>query len=311
MTRNNATTLEDTLKSISKLNATILIGDIGSTDDTYKICKKYNAKIEPIQFNDDYSVVRNLMLKKSKTRWNMHIEPWEILIAGHDEITSVTADNTRQAFYMQVLKGSVISKQIRLWSNGLKFDNPIFETLDDSRATFLGSPIIYTKISKDNPDEELKLIELWKKSRPASCEPYYYHACALLKQKKYKKFSMLAEHYLFHKKQGMGSIMMRYYLACVLLYAFNDTKMTIKYTLECIVTRPLMAEFWCLLADVFYKSGKFDKAQAFYENAIVLGQNRLSSDDWPLEIKKYKEYPEIMIASCKEMLEQSTFFVRR
>ena len=57
--KNNEQTIEHTLKSIIPLNATILIGNIGCTDDTVNICKSHKANnIVSLSLNDDLSKVR-------------------------------------------------------------------------------------------------------------------------------------------------------------------------------------------------------------------------------------------------------------
>ena len=108
----------------------------------------------------------------------------------------------------------------------------------------------------------------------------------------------------------MSAVMIRYHLAMVCVYKLGDHNKAIKYLLECIAARPLMAEFWCLLGDAHYKVRKYDKAVAFYENAIVLGGERLK-DHWPIEIPKYEDHPQKMIASCKEILQHSKVFASK
>jgi hypothetical protein len=77
----------------------------------------------------------------------------------------------------------------------------------------------------------------------------------------------------------------------------------------CLSANVLMAEFWCLLGDAFYKLNKYAKAYSLYENAIILGERRLKSDPWPMDIPKYKSYPRKMIQSCKELLEGEKFLI--
>jgi hypothetical protein len=69
-----------------------------------------------------------------------------------------------------------------------------------------------------------------------------------------------------------------------------------------------MAEFWCLLGDIYRKLHKYEKAWIFYDNAIVLGGKRLKTDVWPMEIKKYKDYPVKMKESCQETMKNSQVF---
>ncbi len=76
----------------------------------------------------------------------------------------------------------------------------------------------------------------------------------------------------------------------------------------CLAKKPTMAEFWCLLGDVYYDAKDYDKAKEFYENAVILGSRRLKDDGWPMEISKYKEYPQKMIEACKKIKTSSKLY---
>ena len=306
---NNINVVEDSLKSVAKLHGNILVGDLGSTDGTAAICRKLGAIVIPVLLADDYSDIRNKLLEKSKTEWNFHIEPWEILISGHDSIGEIVSNSASISYRTKLLRGNLITKEIRLANKKLKFYNPIFESMTDASACDINDAVIYSNNHAIDYTDQLKKINLWKKSYPAAYEPYYYHAFLLLEQKKYGDFIAMASHYLFRQKQGMSAVMVRYYLAMVYLYELHDAQSALKYILECIATRPLMAEFWCLLGDIYYKASEYKKAILFYENAKFLGARRLESDDWPLEISKYKQYPDKMIASCINITDQSRTMV--
>ena len=43
--KNNESTIKETLDSAKQLNSDILIGDLGCTDNTIEICKKYTKNI--------------------------------------------------------------------------------------------------------------------------------------------------------------------------------------------------------------------------------------------------------------------------
>lgn len=308
ITKNNETIVEDTIKSLWRLgDINILVGDLGSTDKTVRICREYGADVRRLQLKD-YSQVRNELLVISNTPWQFIIHPGEVLVAGHEEIRAKSQEDALRSYQMQVFQGELIIKDIRLWSKGLRYRNPVYESVVDKSAVVLDTPIIFVKTVWQSEEALGALVEKWKKDRPTSHEPYYYQAHILLGQRKYKEFLSASEHYLFHEKQGMPSVMMRYHRALVQLYAMNESRPALKNILECIATQPLMAEFWCLLGDIYYKAGDYKKAMAFYENAITLGSRRLRTDDWPIEIPKYKTYPEKMINSCKEILSGSKFF---
>ncbi len=98
------------------------------------------------------------------------------------------------------------------------------------------------------------------------------------------------------ERDGMSATMTRYYYAMVKLTQ-KAHKPALQNLNLCLCAKPLMAEFWCLMGDVyFYLLGKPDSAKEFYENAIVLGARRLQSDRWPMDFSKYRKYPERMLA---------------
>jgi len=73
----------------------------------------------------------------------------------------------------------------------------------------------------------------------------------------------------------------------------------------------MMAEFWCLLADVYYAIKDYDRARIFYENGLILGSRRLKDDGWPMEISKYKEYPLNMIEGCNQIKRSSRHYATK
>jgi hypothetical protein len=58
------------------------------------------------------------------------------------------------------------------------------------------------------------------------------------------------------------------------------------------------------LGDINFELKKYKKAFYFYENAIMLGKLRVNDDDLPIDIIKYKEYPEKMKINCKDLLDK-------
>jgi tetratricopeptide (TPR) repeat protein len=300
LTKNNENTIDLALSSILWLNGDIIVGDIGSTDKTLKICKKYNVEVIPIIFQNDYSAAKNKLLNYKKSLWQLYLEPWEQIITGHRAILNIMIETRPVSYYLQILSGQTIAKEIRLWNKNLRFSNPIFESISDKSATLIDSVIIHSKKEFDEAESE-KLLEDWKNTNPISNEPYYYQAYQFLRNNKYQEFISLAEQYTTISKKGPSAVMIRYHLAMINLYVFSNFEKSIKNILECIATRPIMAEFWCLLGDIYYKLKEYKKAISFYENAIILGKKRLK-DEWPIEIPKYDEYPKKMISSCQEIL---------
>ncbi|MCK9458573.1 MAG: hypothetical protein M0R80_02955 [Proteobacteria bacterium] len=296
LVRNNEQDIEQSLQSLVVLDCPILIGDQGSTDNSLAICRKFKAKIIPVTNN--CSVARNVLIENTKTPWAFYIQPWEVLAQGHRHLENLQSNS----WLCQIFQENIVSKEIRLWSmsSGFRFVNPIFETLYDPNAKLLKEVIIYSK--KQPPLQgQLDVIRSWKKEQPTSPNPYYYEACILLQQAKYREFVAISNHYLFLEKEGISAVMLKYYLAMVYCYQFKDLHSAFKHILPCLAVRPIMSEFWCLLGDIYYQQDNFQKAMIFYENALILGGRRDLSDEWPIEISKYKSYPQKMINSCSNI----------
>jgi len=281
------------------------VGNIGNFATISKICHKHKVEIIDIAFKDDYALAKNELLTNVKNGWILFLEPADKIVTGFDVIESETTDEPK-SFKFNILSNGVLTKEIRLWhvQKKLSYFNPIFETIEDESAAVTNVYIV----SKTRPDlkEQEDIILKWRKNKPLASSPYYYHACVLLAQKKYKDFLSVGNHYLFLEKTGISAIMMKYYIAMIKLYIFENCNEACNDILACLIAKPTMAEFWCLLGDVYYKLQKYDKAICFYENAILIGEKRFKSDDWPVEIQKYSEYPTKMIKSCKLIRSETT-----
>jgi glycosyltransferase involved in cell wall biosynthesis len=301
--KNHEKTIQQALQSVVTLGATILVGDRGSKDGSLSICKEFNAKIIPVPQND-YALARNNLIKNTQTTWTFVLQPWEVLANGHRHLTEIT-EKSGNSHMCQVFQGDIIAKEIRLFSKG-EFSNPVYETIHDPLATLVKEIIIYNR--GDTSDEYVNIITEWKKKNPASPNPYYYEACILLQQRNYNKFISIANHYLFQERQGMSAVMLKYYLAMVYCYYLKDLKSALFHLVPCLAVCPLMAEFWCVLGDISYKQNNYDKAKIFYENAVVLGSHRNMSDEWPIDISKYKKYPQKMIENCLKLIKESQYY---
>jgi hypothetical protein len=158
--KNNEETIEHTLESLIPLKSKILIGDLGCKDETINKCRKHNAKIIPVSFNNDFSKVRNYLLKHSDSKWNFYIEPWEVIMNGHEAIQE-TLIGPQIAYKLNLIQGDVITKQIRLWHNktGLEFKNPVFETITGESKDIAS----YIAIgSNKNANIYLDIVEKWR-----------------------------------------------------------------------------------------------------------------------------------------------------
>lgn len=282
--KNDEDRIEKTLESILQIESSIIVADLGSTDNTIDICKKYDCKI--VSANGNRSEVRNKLLIMSKTDWQFYIEPGEVLSSGHEFMGFLEGKAKR----LYVVYDDIINKEVRIFNKNYKFVNPVYETLtpDDSEP-------INIFISSSIQSNYLQELLLWKKEMPHLAEVDYYLACQYLMLNKHTNFLCHAQYFLFQDTKSLyQTIMMRYYLAQVLL-----TTNTIRTNIEeatrnivyCLSQKPLMAEFWCLLGDCYNKIGMKSHAAEFFKMAIEMGKSRQTDDSYPIEFAKYQDYP--------------------
>jgi tetratricopeptide (TPR) repeat protein len=278
----------------------VIVGDLGSTDDTVAQCQSRGATVLPV-IGMDRSEARNHLLNKSPKGTHFYIEPWERLVQGHDSIVG-------EGGFVRVMQGTSISHEVRVWDGSSRFVNPVFERLDAEGGKLL--PVIVSSSGGIDADQAIQAIDGWKRNKPLLASPYYYQACLLFAQAKYDDYLKVADHYLFmEKKEIMPITMTRYYYAMAHLIHKRLHRPALQNINLCLCVKPLMAEFWCLMADVYYHLlNRFDVAKSFYENAITLGSRRLQTDLWPMDFSKYGKYPKKMIESCDKIIGGSAVY---
>lgn len=302
--RNSEATIESCLKSLVGVDATIVVGDIGSSDRTADIAKAYADEVLSLDFRHNYSECKNKMADSVRTEFALMLDANESIVKGAECIPDMAGPSR-----ISVVQEQVVTKPIRIWrpSDGTKFRNPTFEHL----SCEAGYSEIYVKASMvDRGEENMEIIRKWQERSPLALEPQYYKSCVYLSQRNYKEFISCANHYLFKGKPGsMPYVMTKYYLGMVYCYVKKDYQQASKNVFECIATKPLMAEFWCLLGDIYHSLDMYEKAYSFYENSMILGSRRLKNDDWPFQIDKYKKHPESMMKNCADIKGKSKLYV--
>ena len=297
LTKNNRQVLPELFDSFTGTGR-FLVGDMGSTDGSKIIYEKYAAQHVQIKDKADMSTAKNELLTYVKTPWVLFVEPWEKLVTDLPDIANLKHGD----YNVQVLDNGVISKATRLWhtSANNKFVNPVYEIID-SKSPMFADCILYSGTSTNLLDGK-SLLKKWRADKPTSPLPMYYEAFSYLEDKNYDEFIRSTQNYLFMENTGVSAVMMRYYLACVYLYVKNDFRKAMAQAQACVGINPLMAEFWCILGDVLYATRNYRHSFEMYENAKIMGTQRLKSDPWPFHIVKYQEYPEKMQQNCMELL---------
>lgn len=308
--KQNENTICHTIESILPISSSVIIADSNPSIELKSICNSYGITIVK-SGNLNVCQIKNNLIEGCKTKWVLFMNPWEIFVDGHEKIKDISNVDEKLSFRLKVINQNTITKEVRFWNlkNKLKFENPVFECVKDDNSRYIDATIYSLKNNTDFKTQ-LEEIEKWKLEKPTLPDPYYYQACIHLSMGEFDKFMNAGEYYLFSEKVGMSAVMTKYYMSMVDLYVNNKPQEAIKKIIPCIAVNPLMAEFWCILADSYFMTKKFEKAVYFYENAIILGSRRKNSDFWPMEVKKYKSYPEEMIEKCNKILKETRVFVK-
>jgi hypothetical protein len=288
LTGNNADTIGACLESIAPLGCRVVVGDTGSEDGTREACERFGAEVRDVGDSSDMSAVRNSLCGEGR---NMYIEPWERIVRGSDVIGGLSGSH---AFY--VIQEGMISKQVRLWDEG-KFENPVFESVVGANSAVTPQVVLVGDGQPDMRRRNTAMCQVWADRRPTSPDPHYYLACCFLAEGRREEFAVEARKFLTMSSSGEASVMMKYYLSRVELSSGNLGS-SFQGAIGCLAVRPSFAEFWCLLGDILFSQGEYNRSKAMYANARIAGRRRKSDDTFPMDIAKYDAYPRMMEEKC-------------
>lgn len=308
LTKNNADTIQSCLESVAFLNCKIQIGDLGCTDETINKSLVYKPEIVRLSANDDLAAARNELISRCTTEWLLILNPYETLLSGSEILLRCVA-GASESYKVCILQNDLITKETRLWSTNknLQFKNPVYETVGNKG---LHTQIFFNSANKKNKIDSLEICKKWMIKNPISPEPLYYTACSYLTKQNWDSFLHYAEQYLHQEaKMEMSFYMTHYYLALVNCYVKKDYIKAMQSICLCIAKKPIMAEFWCLLGDIFYAVNEYEKAHNFFQNALIVGKKRRMDCDWFMEISKYDEYPKKMMEACTSIKKQTSLYV--
>lgn len=304
VTKNNAKTIRAALESVASLKPRLVVGDLGSTDDTKDVCMGLGATV--VDLGDmPRDKARNRLAEDYGSGSNFWMHPWEALIQGHGVLSKWKGGVAN----VTVLQNHTYSQEVRLYGPDDRFVNPVFERIDCDEAPLTGA-VLFSR-GNIEANDAYRWIEEWKAQSPLSPTPHYYQGCMLLSEGRYDDFIKVADHYLFMDREtSMSTVMTRYYYALAQLVHKRAFKPALQNLNLCLCAKPLMAEFWCLTGDVYYHLlHRFRQAKEFYDNAIILGGRRKKDDRWPMDITKYSSYPKKMMDSCDSLLHRGGVYV--
>lgn len=77
LSKNDENLIEECIKSISDFAREIIVIDLGSTDDTVNIARKYTNRIYWGKWNKDWAEARNIFFKYAASEWVLFLDAYE------------------------------------------------------------------------------------------------------------------------------------------------------------------------------------------------------------------------------------------
>ncbi|MFA7627121.1 MAG: glycosyltransferase [Candidatus Kapaibacterium sp.] len=95
LTKNNSSSLTDTIDSVIDIADSIIVVDTGSEDDSPVIASKKGAEVFFFNWNDNFSDARNFALKHIHTEWVLVLDSDEILTKFDMDVFQSISSNPR------------------------------------------------------------------------------------------------------------------------------------------------------------------------------------------------------------------------
>lgn len=204
----------------------------------------------------------------------LYYYPWEKI--------SIYEDYELQegSYYVYIVSQGILNKEIRIIDpNSDKINNVVLEIF----------------IEQDS--KQIKFIKTTKQQE----NHLFFTAWQNLLKDDWLGFATNAQLYLYKQTDFSNEAMLlRYYLAQYYKHKKEYVK-ACDLCIDCLRLQPLMAEFWCILADCCFLQKQWLRAKRLYENAVFLGSKR-KTDLYFIELEKYTDYPQKRITAINSRL---------
>jgi len=103
--KNQEKNIGECLKSVKNLVDEIVIVDIGSTDLTVEIAKKFGARVYNLECENNFNLAKNYCIQLALYNWILFLDADEILLTTKDNIKLLINDSSKFGYYISsVLK---------------------------------------------------------------------------------------------------------------------------------------------------------------------------------------------------------------
>ena len=274
----------------------ILIGDLGSCDNTINKAKEMGAQVFSLNLNHDYSAARNALLSRVTSEWVLFLDCSET-ISNPDlvRLKNFLDDTDHDVFIMSInnytdekhlmgwrpsdLKaypGYIPTKQARLFRNNsaISFSYPVNETILPSvnGTSFVVKEI--TDVVVHNHDYSLQIDEFFTilkrihEKKPEDLHITYNLALAYLRKGRLNSAKGLFKDIVKKMPRYKNTLTN---LATIYL-KMGDNYKAAKVFLEAIKYNPKDLNAYHNLGQLFWKRKQYDKAEYLFQKALSVEQ---------------------------------------
>ncbi len=115
LTRNEEQLLPRCLDSVKQIADEIIIIDTGSTDQTLDISRSYGATILSTNWEDDFSLARNVGLVHANTEWILYLDADEMIVTGMENMLELLDNQEAEAFWVEIISSVGARREERIF----------------------------------------------------------------------------------------------------------------------------------------------------------------------------------------------------
>lgn len=305
ITTNNEPYLKDCLESVKKIKPEYTIVYNGKENsEELELCKQYTKNIIIQEWKENFSELRNVAIENTKSPWILWLDSDEV-IEDVEMIKNINQMNSYHSF--KLIHGSTTVSQLRLFRNDprIKWKYPVHEKIVPSNLPDWYPDIkIIHKVNNIQRSSARNIGILLKEldKDPVNADYNFYLAIEYHLLGQQMKALLYAEKFLLHctiQEVNVRKMYIRYLISWIYTFHLRNYQKAIQIILGQIALNCNIAEFWCLLGDIYLKLGKYDHAYRFYENAIIMGKYK-HEHMWITDLDRYDNYPRFRMEQCKK-----------
>ena len=280
--KNEEKVLGRCLDSVEKIADEIIIVDTGSTDRTKEIAAKYGAKIFNMEWQEDFSLARNLSFLKAEMDYCMWLDAddiiresemlkllrWKVETDGSADVLMVRY----VAAFDEKRNPTLVYYRERLIKNnsGFRWQGRVHEAIQArGKVEYLDCEIEHHIIKTEYSRRNLSIYEMMeKKGEPFSARDRFYYGRELFYHREYGeavdnflKFLSLSEGFVENQVEACR-------LAAKCCYALNKDGMALEFLYRGLTYRLPSGELCCDIGQHFFDRKKWEQAEFWYRNAL-------------------------------------------